>query len=254
MATGAERDILGTVRYPVTFVTRSILAKRRMHENSYPLPSCWPSIPKGLTNQLASGIFPAEHGRTLWSLPKASMPCISRLSPYLLMASLGLSLISLSANAQPEETQTGSSRILSERQHKKDDSGWYMEGTIGQFGLVVGRALGPIRLEGSVYSSFYGAPGSSTVFISGLGSIYYYFLSASRWSPYLGGGLGYGVLSSNDDSPSSNSGLVYRLGCGLSYAFNKSWDGNIQFNSSAITIEGPESLGLGGTLGFRYWF
>ena len=157
----------------------------------------------------------------------------------------------------------GTDQALSEARSEK--SGWYLDltplGNMGQ--LAVGYDSGKIRYEGGVYvvtetGSINGV--SYTAFITSfMGNIYADLGSPdSRWSPYVGAGLGYGTFGITDGNitiTSDSGGLSFRVSGGLSYAFAKSWDANILIGYHGLSIDGIEELGqFGGALGLRYRF
>ena len=187
----------------------------------------------------------------------------SRLSPLAVCAGVLLLplVISLPAKAQAEEAQAGIPQSSPEHQ---DKSGWYLDltllATLGQ--IAIGHDYGRTRIEGG----FYAVAETGTIdgedytaFISSLMMNFYTDLGSpeARWSPYAGVGLGYGKLGITDGNVTLTTpgGFSYRVSGGLTYAFNKSLDGNILIGYQGLFVDEIGAVDqFGGGLGLRVRF
>jgi opacity protein-like surface antigen len=149
------------------------------------------------------------------------------------------------------------------------DTGFNINGALGY-------RFGRFRLEGELAYlknnlgkfSFRGsdldADGDLSI-LGGLASLYFDILTNSRWTPYLGGGIGIANVSANDVAAGpfsvrdkDDNAFAYQIKAGLSYSLSDSIQailGYRLFGADDLDIEdidGPETHNI--EVGLRYLF
>ena len=149
------------------------------------------------------------------------------------------------------------------------DTGYILTGALGKY-------FNNFRLEGEIFYSRYdadenivngvvvGSGGGHLDVTAYMANAYYDIQTNTKFTPYIGAGIGYVNVAVGDETGRSDQGYAYQFKAGIAYQFNPpvdfilgyrffdTEDGNIGTAPNDIDTEGPQSHHIEAAIRFRF--